>query len=143
MPRSEKDTNILTEVELKTMLALWALGTGTVQHVRWQMDDGKMPATTTVGTLLTILERKGHVTHSKEGRSFVYTPTGSQLAYQRTALEAVCASLFGGSRMAMFDKCMDVFDWPPDDLKNLHEQISSLTPKRTGKSQPNHNRLMN
>ncbi len=48
-------------------------------------------------TLLTILERKGHVKHRKEGREFVYRPARPRAQAARSALRRVLQTFFAGS----------------------------------------------
>ncbi len=60
----------------------------------------ELPKTPTRGalrTMLRILEEKGHLTHSKKGREFVYRPTRSKKRVGPPALRRVVDTFFGGS----------------------------------------------
>ena len=48
-------------------------------------------------TLLRILESKGHLTHRKQGREFIYRPTRPRGQAGRSALGRVLDVFFGGS----------------------------------------------
>src|SRR4051794_32202815 len=48
-------------------------------------------------TLLRILETKGHLTHRKQGREFIYRPTQNRGQAGRSALGRVLDVFFGGS----------------------------------------------
>src|SRR5688572_24754343 len=55
------------------------------------------PTRTAVRTLLRILEGKGHLTHRKAGREFVYRPTRPRGQVARSALRRLLDTFFGGS----------------------------------------------
>ena len=48
-------------------------------------------------TFLRILEDKGHLSHRKEGREFIYRPTRPQKLAARSALRRMLSTFFGGS----------------------------------------------
>lgn len=98
MPRPP--SRILTPGELRIMQVLWSRGPSSVAHI---VEAIKRPvlARTTVLTLLGILERKGHITHDVDGRSFVYRATLDERAARRRSLDEVVSRFFGGSRRAL------------------------------------------
>ena len=55
------------------------------------------PTQTAVRTLLGILERKGHLTHIKRGRQFIYRPTHPRRQAARSALRRLLTTFFDGS----------------------------------------------
>ena len=55
------------------------------------------PSRTAVRTLLTILEKKGHLQHTQQGREYVYSPTHPRKAAGRTMLRNVVGTFFEGS----------------------------------------------
>jgi BlaI family transcriptional regulator, penicillinase repressor len=55
------------------------------------------PTRTAVRTLLRILEDKGHLTHIKRGREFVYQPTHSRDSAGKTAFARTIQTFFDGS----------------------------------------------
>ncbi len=55
------------------------------------------PTRTAVRTLLTILEQKGHLTHRKQGRQFIYQPTRPRSRAGKSALRRVIETFFDGS----------------------------------------------
>ena len=70
---ARKQSATLTEAELPIMDILWERGSAVVTDVVAGMSDSTV-AYNTVLTTLRILERKGYVRHTKEGRAFVYHP---------------------------------------------------------------------
>ena len=69
--RSEKpDGHSRREREI--MAALYKLGRGTAAQILDEIPDP--PSYTAIRTLLTILEKKGHVRHHSDGPRYVYEP---------------------------------------------------------------------
>ena len=68
---ARKQSITLTEAELPIMEIIWTKGSAAVTDVVQGMTDSTA-AYNTVLTTLRILERKGYVRHTKEGRAFVY-----------------------------------------------------------------------
>lgn len=55
------------------------------------------PGRAAVRTLLRILESKGHLTHYKRGREFIYQPTRPRQRVARSVLSRVLDTFFSGS----------------------------------------------
>ena len=87
----------LTEGELPLMQALWEKGRATVGDVVAALPADPPLAYSTVLTTLRILEAKGYVRHTKEGRAFVYEPVVIQEEASRMALDTLVNRFFGGS----------------------------------------------
>ena len=83
------------------------------------------PSRDTVRTILRILEAKGHVSHSKRGREFVYRPTASKARAGRTALDRVLQTFFGGSVSEAFALHLvsDGEKISPQELERLSDLI--------------------
>ncbi|MDB5172957.1 MAG: transcriptional repressor, CopY family [Phycisphaerales bacterium] len=85
----------LSKRERQIMDAIWARGEATVSQVIEAIPEP--PTRTAVRTMLTILERKGHVNHRKDGRQFIYRPSRPRAQTARTALRRVLQTFFEGS----------------------------------------------
>jgi predicted transcriptional regulator len=68
------DRSKLTDAELEIMQVVWDLGGGTVRQVHEQLNQRRPLAYTTVMTMMGILEDKGHLTRTKQGRAYLYEP---------------------------------------------------------------------
>jgi predicted transcriptional regulator len=55
------------------------------------------PTRTSIRTILRILEQKGHLTHTLDGREFVYRPVAPRDKVGRSALQSVLRAFFGSS----------------------------------------------
>ena len=83
----------LTDAELRVMNAVWDLGQATVAAVHAQLADEGL-AYSTVLTTMRILEEKGWLTHTKEGRAFVYEPVTARDVAGRNAIRDLLGKFF-------------------------------------------------
>lgn len=72
MPRKQSET--LTEAELRLMNVLWLAGSATVHEVMQALPEKPPLAYNSVLTTIRILEKKGYVKHVKDRRAHVYMP---------------------------------------------------------------------
>jgi predicted transcriptional regulator len=94
----------LTDAELRVMRVLWEYKRATVGNVIARLVGTPIPAYNTVLTTLGILERKGYVTHEKDGRAFVYLPVVDQSEARHSALSQVLRRFFDDSpRLLVLD----------------------------------------
>jgi len=77
------------------MDVVYACGAASVSEVLRRMSDP--PARVSVRTLLRILEEKGHLKHTRQGKEFIYRPTRPRARAARSALDRVLSTFFGGS----------------------------------------------
>ena len=88
----EQTIRELTRAELEVMQIIWERGDALVSEVIEQMPD-----TTTVSTIIRILEKKGFLSHTSEGRSFRYHPLVSREEYTGVFMNGVLSNFFGNS----------------------------------------------
>lgn len=94
-----------TPRELDIMSVLWRRGPSTVAEVREVLEDDL--AHNTVLTMLRVMEGKGYVSRSREGRADRYrAEVERELAGER-ALERVTERLFGGSPEELLLRLVD------------------------------------
>ena len=94
---ARKKSPTLTEAELKLMDVLWTKGSGTVGDVVEALPTDPPLAYSTVLTTLRILEDKGYLRHTKEGKAFVYHPVVKRDEAQRSAVRRVISQFFQNS----------------------------------------------
>ena len=99
----EKKSTELTRGEEEIMQILWRLGDAVVNEIIAQTEAPR-PKYTTVATFLMILENKGCVGHTPEGKSHRYYPLVGREQYARGGMSSVLTSYFDGSlaRMVSF-----------------------------------------
>lgn len=95
MARSKSPT--LTEAELRLMEIVWKKGEATVGDVVEALPKTRALAYNTVLTTLRILEKKGYLSHEKDGRAFVYRPVVDRGRARKNALRYVMSRFFENS----------------------------------------------
>lgn len=91
----------LTEAELRLMNVLWKKEAATVSDVVAALPGDEPLAYSTVLTTLRILERKGYVTHEKEGRAYVYQPVVGREDARRSVVRYMMSRFFNNSPEAL------------------------------------------
>ena len=89
------DITELTRGEEEIMQILWRLGDAVVNDIIAQTDEPH-PKYTTVATFLKILENKGFVSHTSEGKSHRYYPLIGREAYARGVMSSMLSTYFDG-----------------------------------------------
>ena len=111
----------LTDGELRLMRVLWDKGHATVGEVVDDLNGPIKPAYNTVLTLLRILEQKGHVTHDKAGRAFVYVPVINRSQARRSAVRHLLSRFFDDSPTALVLNLLEQDQINDDELRRLRE----------------------
>jgi len=93
---ARKQSPTLTEAELPIMEVLWGKGSAVVTEVVADLSNTAV-AYNTVLTTLRILERKGYVRHTKDGRAFVYHPVVERGEASRKAVRNLVKRFFQDS----------------------------------------------
>ena len=94
--QTERPIAELTRGEEEIMRILWELGDAVVSQIIERTDEPR-PKYTTVATFLKILENKGFVAHTAEGKSHRYHPLVTREAYARRMMSSMLSSYFDGS----------------------------------------------
>ena len=89
MPPRKSPT--LTEAELRLMEVLWEKGPASVHQLLQSLPAELSLAYNSVLTTIRILEKKGYVTHAKDGRAHIYEP----LIGRKQATESEVRNLVG------------------------------------------------
>ena len=105
------------------MRVLWDRGAATVGGVVEALNEQPKPAYNTVLTLLRILERKGYVTHRKDGRAFIFMPLLDKEHATRSALTTLVNRFFDGSPRLLMLNLLEDEQLSPEALQQLKERI--------------------
>jgi predicted transcriptional regulator len=119
----------LSRRERQIMDVIYAAGGGTAAEVHQRLPDAPSPIS--VRTLLKILENKGHLTHTQDGRRFVYRPVRTRDHVGRSSLRRVLNVFFDGSlEKAVAAHLADsAADLSPDELKRISQLIQKARKK--------------
>jgi len=92
-----RQSETLTEAELRIMNVLWLKGAGTVQLILDSLAEKPALAYNSVLTTIRVLERKGYVKHSKDGRAHVYAPLVGRKEATRSEIRHLVGRFFKNS----------------------------------------------
>ena len=105
------------------MRVLWEKGECTVNEVVDTLTVRPAPAYNTVLTLLRIMEKKGFVTHRKDGRAFIFRPLIDRANASRSALKTLVNRFFEGSPRLLMLNLLEDDQLSPEVLKQLKQRI--------------------
>jgi predicted transcriptional regulator len=111
----------LTEREAQLMEVLWQHGPSTVNEVLAELVDEL--AYTTVLSHLRMLETKGYVGHTGEGRAHRYHALIERVDAQKGALNALLARLFKGSSDALLVHLVENEKLSPKQVQRIQERL--------------------
>jgi len=94
------DMKELTKAEEQIMQVLWKLEKALVKDIIEELPEPK-PATTTVSTIVRILEKKEFVSHKAYGKNHEYFPLVSKDEYKKKFLKSFIKRYFGDSFQEM------------------------------------------
>lgn len=123
MTDNKKKTQFLTEVELEFMSRLWELGQATVRDVQDALAPARKLAYTSAATILRILEQKGFVTSTKQGKTFIYKATLSKDTYQSRSLKNLSEKLFDNAPATLVARLVDDYDLTEETLGEIRALI--------------------
>ena len=110
-----------TDRELDVMAVLWQRGPSTVAEVRDRLTDDL--AHNTVQTVLRVLEEKGYVSHTEQGKAHCFRArVKPELAGVRAASRIV-EKMFGGSTERLLTHLVAERDVPADELRRLRDLL--------------------
>ena len=120
---ARKKTTGLTDAELRLMEVLWSKGSATVSDVVDGLPKNVDLAYSTVLTTLRILENKGYIRHTKDGRAFVYRPVMGREQARDRALTHLVRRFFEGSPELLVLNLMESKKIDPAELERLRQRI--------------------
>jgi predicted transcriptional regulator len=125
MVRRKKTTDSLTPLELQIMQVLWNEGPGNVQQVQKSLAAETEFAYNTVQTMLNILERKGRVERTLEGRAFVYRAVVSEETVLGQAVRDLVERMFGGSSEELVMSLIKSRQVDPERIADLSRRVAA------------------
>lgn len=121
MPPKQSET--LTEAELRVMNVLWERGSGTVQQVLDSIAQKPALAYNSVLTTIRILERKGYLKHIKDGRAHVYAPLVQQQDATRSEIRHLVSRFFKNSHEDLVLNILEDQGIEPAELSRLRKML--------------------
>jgi predicted transcriptional regulator len=123
-----RQSEILTEAELRIMNVLWAKGSGTVQQVLDSIEQKPILAYNSVLTTIRVLERKGYLKHLKDGRAHVYMPVVGQKEATRSEIRNLVGRFFQNSHEQLVLNVLEDSGIGPDEIARLRQMLDRQMP---------------
>ena len=112
----------LTPRELDLMAVLWDRGPCTVAEVREAIEDDL--AYTTVLTILRLMEDKGYVSHTAEGRTHRYRPLVERSKVGASAVRRVTRRLFEGSPELLLTHLVEDEQLTEEEIRRMRDLLT-------------------
>lgn len=113
----------LTEAELRIMEALWQNGAGTVQQVLDWIPTKPALAYNSVLTTIRILEKKGYLEHSQDGRAFVYRPLVGRKQATQSEIRHLINRFFGDSHEELVLNILEERGLDAVEIEHLRQML--------------------
>ena len=120
---ARKKSSNLTDAELRLMDVIWSKGHATVAEVAAALPRSLGLHYSTVLTTMRILESKGYLRHTQDGRAFVYQPVVAREQARDRAVSHLLGRFFEGSPELLMLQLMESANVSPQDLRRLRRRI--------------------
>ena len=120
----QKRPKPLGDVEQRVMDHIWTQGPVTADACRQALADVWPMKESTVRTVLRRLEDKGYVTHTTEGRTYVYAAAERPASVATRAVQHLIDRFCGGSAEALVAGLVDYAVLTPKQLERLTRQVA-------------------
>jgi BlaI family transcriptional regulator, penicillinase repressor len=121
MPRPKQPG--LTENELSVMKELWSQAPLTVGEILDRLNRRPKPAYTSLLTLVQAMEKKGYITHEKQGKAFAYFPKLQQQHYMKGEIKRVSERLFGSGPLSLVMNLIQTEQLSKDEVEQLKKLL--------------------
>ncbi|MFT5327911.1 MAG: BlaI family penicillinase repressor [Planctomycetaceae bacterium] len=112
-----------SELELKILSVLWDHGPQTVRAVLELLPDGKQRAYTTILSTMQVMEKKGFLSHSRDGASHVFQPAVQREDVMRPMMGDLMRNVFSGKPSAVLQCLLDEASVDKSELTEIRRLI--------------------
>jgi BlaI family penicillinase repressor len=124
------DATQLTDLQIALLRVLWDRGEATVADIAEALRPDRDLAPTTIATLLSRLEKRGVVSHTTQGRQYVYRARVSEGEVRRSMVSELTDLLFGGDVAALMSHLLDAGSVRAGDLEKVRALISEAEARK-------------
>jgi BlaI family transcriptional regulator, penicillinase repressor len=114
----------LDELQIAVMQVLWKLGESTVTQVQEALREDRDLAITTIGTILSRLEKKGAVKHRTEGKKYIYMATVSEADTRQSMVSGLINQMFQGKTSSLVNHLLKESEFDASELEQLQQLLS-------------------
>lgn len=115
----------LSDLQVAIMRVLWEARESTVAGVHEALQDDRGLALTTIATVLSRLEKRGLITHRREGRQFVYRPLVTEGEIRSAMVDELADLLFEGDVAELVHHLLSGRDYNEDDISRVKSMIEA------------------
>ncbi|HUK91863.1 MAG TPA: BlaI/MecI/CopY family transcriptional regulator [Blastocatellia bacterium] len=126
MPR--KPSEVFTDKEIEIMQIVWRLGEATVKDIQRELPG--QPHYNSVLTIVRVLDRKGHLVHRAEGKTYYYRAGESKETARVRVLRRLVDQVFGGSAASAVLNLAQAGDLTKEDLDEIRRKMSRRTTEK-------------
>ncbi len=112
----------LSDQQYMMVQALWSLGEGSAKDVQQALQDVSL-AHTTIGTILSRLEKKGVLSSATRGRERVYRAEISESDVKRSMVSSLVSTIFKGDSKALLAHLVREGEIDKDELRDIKNLI--------------------
>lgn len=123
MPRKQSPT--LTEAELRLMEVLWLRGPASVHQLLEGLPGRPALAYNSVLTTIRILEKKGYVRHTKDGRAHIYAPLVGKEEATRFEIRNLVNRFFNSSHELLVLNLLEDQNIESQELQRVRELLQA------------------
>ena len=127
MPPRKSPT--LTEAELRLMEVLWEKGPASVHQLLQSLPGELSLAYNSVLTTIRILEKKGYVTHAKDGRAHIYEPLIGRKQATETEVRKLIGRFFKNSHELLVLNLLEDKSIDAAELKRMRSLLEEARQK--------------
>lgn len=132
--RSQKKVASLSPLEESVMQAIWKRGSASAEDVRKALMGKHELKDSTVRTILRRLEGKGVLTHSVEGRTYIYAPQTDANNLAGDAVQRIADRFCKGSLSGLLLGMANDSRISPEELRELADRIEQAERSGSTKS---------
>ena len=114
----------LSDQQYQLVQALWQMGEGSARDVQQKLSNLGL-AHTTIGTILSRLEKRGVLASSTRGRERVYRSLISESDVKRTMVSSLISTLFKGDSKALLAHLVDEGDINENELADIKSLLQA------------------
>lgn len=112
-----------SELELKILSVLWEHGPLSVRDVRERIPDDRKRAYTTILSTMQVMERKGLLSHRRDGASHIFHPLLERTEVMRPMMGDVMRTVFQGKPSAVLQCLLDESEVDAAELTEIRRLI--------------------
>ena len=114
----------LGDLQFAIMTILWSQKQASASQVHAALLPERNLAITTIKTMLRKMEDRNLVSHTTQGRQFIYKPLIAESDVRESMLTDLIHRMFSGNSAALVNHLLDEGEINPDEIEQLKSKIA-------------------